>query len=331
MTSPTGRRTALRVALAVVLTTANAFHWGLPAFAQAPSPLDIVRLQPNFYMIAGAGGNIGVQIGPDGVVLVDSGSGERSADVIAAIRALTSQPIRYIINTSASADFVGGNEQIAAAGEPFAGRRSAFGANTSTATILGHENVLLNMSAPAGQEAPFPVDAWPAEGFIDKRDLYLNREGIEVIHVPAAYSNADSLVYFRRSDVVVAGEVLDATRFPRIDVSRSGSIDGAIAAVNKLIDLTIPPIPLAWQDGGTVVIPGRGRAYHEADLVEYRDMLAIVRDVVQQMIDEGMSLEAIKAAAPTTGYNGRFGATSGSWTTDMFVEAVYHGLSEGAR
>jgi glyoxylase-like metal-dependent hydrolase (beta-lactamase superfamily II) len=303
------------------------------AYAQAPAerPLEIVELQPNLFMIAGAGGNIAVQTGADGVILVDSGSGTRSADVLAAIRRMSGAPIRYIINTSASPDVVGGNEAIAAAGEPFAGRRSAFGADTSTATILGHENVLLNMSAPAGEPSPFPVNAWPAEGFISKRDLYLNAEGIEVIHVPAAYSNADSVVFFRRSDVVVAGEVLDATRFPRIDRGKGGSIDGVIAAVNKLIDLAIPPIPLAWQEGGTAVIPVRGRVFREADLVEYRDMLVIIRDVVRQMVDQGMTLEAIKKAGPTTGYNGRFGATTGPWTTDMFVEAVHAGVVGAAR
>ena len=292
--------------------------------------LTVVELQTNVYMLAGAGGNITVQFGPDGTVVVDSGSGERSSDVLEAIRALTDQPIRYVINTSASPEYVGGNAVIARAGVPFAASRNPF-SGAPSAGVIGHENVLLNMSAPSGQESPYPAELWPSEGYIDTHDLYVNREGIEIIHVPNAHSNADSLVYFRRSDVVVAGAVLDTTRFPVIDLARGGTISGVIAAVNRLIDIAIPPIPLAWQSGGTAVVPGHGRVYSEADLVEYRDMLAIIRDVVRHMADNGLNLEQVQAASPTAGFNGPFGVDTGAWTTEMFVEAVYRSLPEEAR
>jgi glyoxylase-like metal-dependent hydrolase (beta-lactamase superfamily II) len=307
------------------------------AAAQQPSGADgieVLQVAGNVHMIAGDGGNIAVQVGSDGVVLVDSGTGRRSEAVLAAIKRLSDRPIRYIINTSESADFVGGNDKLSAGGEAL----GAGGNNQAAAVIAGvrtgaarlaHENVLLRMSAPLGEKAPFPEAAWPTEAFIDKKNLYLNGEAIQIVHQPAAHSDADSIVFFRRSDVIVTGQIVDVTRFPTIDVKKGGSIQGEIDALNALVDLAVPPTPLVWQPGGTQIIPGRGHVLEQADLVDYRDMVTIVRDVVQSLIKKGMTLEQIRKAEPTKGYTRRYGTNTGDWTTTMFVDAVYESLTKG--
>jgi cyclase len=293
--------------------------------------LEVLQLRPNFYMIAGAGGNIGVQVGADGVVVVDAGSSAKADAVVAAIKKRADRPIRYVINTSADPDHVGGNEPLSKAGETLFNLNSAIATamtNGGAATILSAEKVLVRMSAPAGQPSAFAAAAWPTETFHQpRRYMYINGEGIEVLHQPAAHTDGDSVVFFRRSDVVVAGDVLDTTRFPMIDVARGGSIQGEIDALNRIVDLAIPSIPFDWRDEGTLVIPGHGRLFDQLDVVEYRDMVVIIRDRIRAMIKQGKTLEQVKAAAPAQGYKNRYGADSGPWTTSMFIEAVYTSLT----
>jgi len=298
--------------------------------------LTVLELRPNFYVIAGAGGNVGVQVGEDGVVVVDAGTANRSAAIIATIKKLSPQPIRYIIDTNADADHVGGNEAISKAGETlFTNPGSiALGGNFigGAASILSAEGVLRRMSAPTGQVSPYPGAALPTETFDQGRKyMYLNGEGIEVLHQPAAHTDGDVLVFFRRSDVVMAGDVLDTTRFPVIDVAKGGSVQGTLAALNKLTELAIASVPIVSRDAGTVVVPGHGRLCDQLDVVEYRDMVSIVRDRVQELVDAGRTLEQVKAAAPARGYTRRYGADSGPWTTAQFVEAIYQGLAKGKR
>jgi glyoxylase-like metal-dependent hydrolase (beta-lactamase superfamily II) len=298
--------------------------------AAGTDDLEVLRLRPNFYMIAGAGGHIGVQIGDDGVVVVDAGSAARGDAVVSTIRNITTRPIRYIINTSADADHVGGNEVVAKAGQTLFTSLAAGGVQgfiVGGASILAAENVLRRMGAPTGKPSPFPVGAWPTETFEHGRKyLYLNGEGIEVLHQPAAHTDGDAVVFFRRSDVVVAGDILDTTRFPIIDVSRGGTIDGEIAALNRLVELAIPSVPIVSREEGTLVVPGHGRVCDQLDIVEYRDMVTIVRDRVVDLMKAGMTLERIKAASPARGYTRRYGSDSGPWTTNDFVEAVYRSL-----
>jgi cyclase len=189
--------------------------------------------------------------------------------------------------------------------------------------------VLLRLSAPRPGAAAIAEAAWPTEGYVDLKNLYLNGEAIQLLHHQAT-SDGDTVVFFRRSDVVAAGRIIDATRFPVIDVEGGGSVQGEIAALNKLIELVIPPTPLVWQDGGTRVIPGRGHVLEQADVVEYRDMVTIIRDVVQSMIRKGMTLEQIRRAEPTKGYTRRYGTDTGPWTTTMFVDAVHASLMKSA-
>jgi glyoxylase-like metal-dependent hydrolase (beta-lactamase superfamily II) len=307
------------------------------AAAQAPAALDVVQVAPRVHMIAGDGGNIVVQTGPEGTIVVDTGAGQRSREVLAAIEAIASTPIRYVLNTSASRDRVGGNAPISAAGQALAAGGGAGGgpninvvAGVRTgAGRVAHENVLLRMSGQVNGMPRFPEAAWPTEGFIDRKEMYLNGEAIQMLHQPAAHSNGDSLVVFRSSDVVVTGDIINVDRFPVIDLEAGGSIQGLIDALNRIVEIAVPPQPLVWQPGGTQVIPGSGRVLEEADVVEYRDMVTIVRDVIAEEIKKGQTLDQIQASQPTRGYTTRYGADSGPWTTRMFVEAIYTSLTKG--
>jgi cyclase len=326
----TNRMTCWTAATAFALLACSA----LPSQAAEPATgdLDVVQVRPNFYMIAGAGGNIGVQIGSDGVVLADAGTENASDRVLAAIRKITNLPIRYVIDTNAEADFVGGNAKLAKAGKTIftnvLGNAALADAMTNggSAAILAHDSVLRRMSAPTGKTSPFPDDALPTEAFYPKRyTLRMNDEGIEVLYQPAAHSDADSFVFFRGSDVVVAGDVLDKTRFPVIDIANGGSIQGEIDALNKLIELAIPPTPFIYKGVGTYVIPGHGRLCEQMEVVDYRDMVVIVRDVIADMIKQGMTLDQIKAASPAKSYETQYGTQEGS--TNAFVEAIYKSLT----
>jgi cyclase len=298
--------------------------------APAAGDLEVIQVRPNFYMIAGAGGNIGVQFGEDGVVVVDTGLASRAEAVLAAIRRITPGAIRYLINTNADPDHVGGNETIANAGQTLFGGWTTGNAGTfgrGGASIIATEKVLERMSAPGQATAPYPFVAWPTEAFYQPRKyLFLNGEGIEVLAQPGAHTDGDSFVYFRRSDVVVAGDILDTTRFPVIDVARGGTVQGKIAALNRLVDMSVTSVPLVSREAGTVIIPGHGHLGDQIDAAEYRDMLTVIRDRVRDLIAAGRTLDQIKAAAPARGYTGRYGSTTGPWTTSQFIEAVYHSL-----
>ena len=328
------RGTALGVVVAACVAA-------IPAAAQLEvEPLEVLELTPSVYLIAGDGGNVVVQRGSDGVVLVDAGSGARSDEVLSIIESLSDRPIRYIINTAAHPDHVGGNGSISAAGfelaalgtDNFRSRAPAVISGVrSGAMRLAHENVLLRMSAPTGAVPLFDEALWPTEAFIDRRNLYLNGEAIQVIHQPAAHSDGDSIVFFRRSDVIAAGPLIDTTRFPVIDVDAGGSVEGLIDALNLLLEMAVPSTPLIWQPGGTQVVPGRGHILEQADVLEYRDMVTIIRDVVRHRAGLGMTLEEIQASQPTLGYTRRYGTETGDWTTAMFVEAVYRTMEGGGQ
>ena len=307
----------------VVLVLVIAGNWAHALLAQprpATPAFETIQIRPNVYVIFGAGSNIAVHVGEDGVVLVDSGSAGTSDRVMAAVKAITNQPIRMIINTSADADHVGGNEAIASAGSSMI-NRDTFNADNH-ATVIAHENVLLRMS---GAES-FPAGAWPDVTYTQKyKPMYLNDDAVIVMRQLGAHSDGDSMVQFRRADVFVTGDILDLRQFPVIDPKKGGSIQGELEALNLLVDLTVPSVPFAAKPGRTLLVPGHGRIADFAELVEYRDMVTIIRDTIQSMIDQGMTLEQVKAANPTLPF-GRYGSTSGPWTTAMFVEAIYNGL-----
>ncbi len=293
-----------------------------PQTSEYTGEIQVLPVQGNVYMLAGAGANMAVQAGEDGVMLVDTGNGKATDKVIAAIRKLSIKPIRFIVDTSANPDHMGGNERLAAAGKaPGGGRASDSGG--PGAMVFAQQAVLAAVSAPSGQKALLPVGAWPTESYPDWKELSLNNEAIQIFHIPAAHSDGDSLVFFRRSDVVVTGDIFVTTSYPVID--KGGSINGVIAGLNRIIEITIPK---DWQEGGTMVIPGRGRICDEADVVEYRDMVTIIRDRIQDMVKRGMTLDQVKAARPTLEYDSRYGSDTGPWTTSMFIEVVYRNLSK---
>jgi len=292
--------------------------------------VETIQVRPNVYVIFGAGGNVVMHAGEDGVILVDSGSAAMADQVLAEVRRVTTDPIRLIINTSADPDHLGGNERIARAGVNI--NPNAFNAGDRAAGVLAHENVLNRVSAPTGQQPPYPVGIWPTETYISKiKSMYLNDEGIQVMYQPAAHTDGDSIVFFRRADVIATGDILDLRHFPVIDVARGGSIQGELDALNGLLDLAIPAMPLIYKEGRTFLVPGHGRIADHAEVVEYRDMVTVIRDRIRSMADKGLTLEQIKAANPTQGYRARYGSDTGPWTTDMFVEAVFKGLTPTRR
>ena len=336
--APDGMRNAVKL-LAWLVAIALLFVVGVGAQAQT-GDLDVVQLRPNFYVIGGAGGNVVVQLGPEGVILVDSGSTERADQVLAAIRRLTDLPIRYIINTSMDADHTGGNEKLAKAGLSIlpgavvagAGLGDDVVSNFGRASVLAHENVLGRMSAPTGRQSPVASGLWPTKTFnYHQYSMYLNGEGIQVIHQPAAHTDGDTIVFFRRGDVIATGDIIDTTRWPVIDTKRGGTVQGELDALNRLMDMTIFNLPLQWKADRTFLVPGHGHVYDKLDLLEYRDAVTIVRDRVQDLIDEGKTLAQVKAANPTLGYRSQYGADSGPWTTDMFVEVIYNELAAKTR
>jgi cyclase len=269
-------------------------------------------------------------------VVVDTGSAEMSNQVLAAIQRITDQKIRFIINTTADADHVGGNAALARAGRTllryneaggFAG--SAFQTNRGAAGVMAQENVLTRMSATVGDKPAFPGEGWPTEPFTGNRvkSLYLNGDGVQIFHQPAAHSDSDSIVIFRRADVIASGPIVDLRTFPVIDLERGGSIGGIIAALNNLVEMSIPPAPLNFHEDRTFVVPAYGRVMDQADVVEYRDMVVVIRDRVQDLIKKGMTLEQIRKADPAKGYRKQYGPDTGRWTNDMFITAIYRSLT----
>jgi cyclase len=306
--------------------------------------VEALHVAGNVYMLGGAGGNIAVSAGGDGVILVDSGAAEASGKVLEAIRRIAEVPrpaerpdsaspfgdtwqathavrdpmIRMIINTNDSPDHVGGNANI---------RRSPlfrpFGADAGSAAlmILAHDRVQQRMNDQKAPDLAIPTGTYSSEKFTLHR--FLNNQAIQIFHMPNAITDGDSAVFFRRSDVIAAGDVYNSDLYPPIDVARGGSIDGEIEALNKLVDLCATEF---MAQGGTLVIPGHGWLSDAGDVNLYRDMIIIIRDRIQGMINKGMTLEQVKAAKPTMDYDPEYGRERGA--TAQFVEAVYRSLKE---
>lgn len=278
-------------------------------------------MQGNVYMLyAGEAGNIAVQIGDDGVLLVNALREGLARQVAAEIETLTSAPIRYIIDTSDDLHNTGGNAELAALG--------MFGATNSGrrpgATLVAHENVMTRLAALARKETdPFPYSGLPLDVyFLPFKDVYWNGEPVFIIHEPNAHTDGDSIVLFRKSDTIAAGDLFTPGEYPVIDVKRGGSINGLLKALNHLLDLAVPE---HLQDGGTRIIPGRGRLCNEADVVEYRNMVAIVRDRVRDLIGKGRTLAEIQAARPTLDYDTEYGPG------EAFVASIYESLTANER
>jgi glyoxylase-like metal-dependent hydrolase (beta-lactamase superfamily II) len=259
-----------------------------------------------------------VQIGDDGVLVVDTGLAAHAEKVLAAIRKLSDKRIRYIINTHLHPDHTGGNEIIGNAGSTTKGEPT---------TVIAHDNVLARMSAPAGKPGAAAPGLWPTATYVlEEKDILFNKEPIFIYHDKAAHTDGDSIVLFRRSDVIVTGDIFNMSGYPVIDRASGGSVTGILDGLNRVLDLAVPEHE---QEGGTYVIPGHGRVCDEADVLEYRDMVTIIKDRIEDMAKRGLTLEQVRAAKPTLDYDRHFGATTGAWTTDMFIEAVYRRFERG--
>ena len=290
------------VSVAVVAAFGLVAHGQAPPAAGAATPLPLVPVQGNVSMLMGPSGNAAVQIGKDGVLLVDSMSEVLAPAITAQVRTLTALPLRYIINTSADADHTGGNAALTVRG----------------VVVMAHENVVNRMARPTPGRQPGLPDN---EYFTPTKDFYFNGEPVFVIHAPNAHTDGDSIVLFRRSDVLSVGDVFTPDRYPVIDVERGGSVQGLLDGLNRILALAVPE---RLQDGGTRVIPGHGRLCNEADVVEYRDMVTIVRDRIQDGLRKGMTLDQVKAMKPTLDYDGQYGNAT------PFIEAVYNSLRQRA-
>jgi cyclase len=322
------------IALAV---TAALAAIAVPSLAQSQANTDaadavvhVLPVQGNIYMLVGAGANITVQAGNTGVLLVDTGLAAMSDKVLAAVRTLSDKPVRYVIDTTDDPDHVGGNESIAKTGSTITGGNVVgdIGASAGdTAAVISFQTILDRMSAPTGKQSAMPQGAWPTDAYeTPQKSFWFNGDSIRVFHQPG-HTDGDSIVYFRRADVVSAGDVFRTDSYPVVDLDRGGSIQGIIDGLNHLLDLTIPADDKSKDEGGTMVIPGHGRLCDQADVVVYQEMVTIIRDRVQDMVNRGLTLDQVKAAKPTLDYDPLYGTNAGPWTTDMFVEAVYRSLS----
>ena len=294
----------------------------------------ILPVRGNVYMLVGAGGNITVHAGEEGVLLVDTGLASMSDKVIAAVRTISRRPLRYIVNTNERDEHTGGNETIAAAGKTIPFRltnpshvQGTIG--TDRASVISFLTVFHRMSAPTGQVAPRAEAAWPDNTYsTPQKKLFFNDEPVLIMHQPSN-TDGNSIVHFRTADVVSTGDLVDFTTYPFIDVKAGGSMQAMVEGLNRLIDITVPG---RKSEGGTLVIPGHGRLADQPDVVYYQQMVVIVRDRIKDMIARGLTLEQVKAARPTRDYDSRYGRDTGAWTTDLFVAAAYQSLSrQGAR
>ncbi|HTA43973.1 MAG TPA: MBL fold metallo-hydrolase [Bryobacteraceae bacterium] len=282
--------------------------------------IEVLPVQGNVYMLAGAGGNITLQLGEQGILAVDTGAAPMSDKVIAEVRKLSKKPLRYVVNTSVLNDHTGGNEAFSKAGgtSTVVNIVNTPGSSASNSIqILGHEAILDRMTKTRASLA------WPTDTFFDDpKELYFNGESLQILHQPSAVTDGDSLVYFRRSDVVSTGDIFMTTGYPPISLENGGGIQGILDALNRILDITIPA---HHEEGGTMVIPGHGRICDEADVIEYRDMMTIIRDRIWASMRKGMTVEQIKASRPTMDYDGLYNVNR--TTADKFVETVYKSLA----
>ena len=271
-----------------------------------------VHISGDVYMLVGGGANIVVSAGDEGVLVVDTGAASATDDILAAIRDLSKKPIRWIVNTTLDPDHVGGNEKLSNAGRTV---------NGNPAAIISHEKLPIRMMR---LPVPVPVSARPLNTFFgEARDLFFNDDPVFIYRSPA-HTDGDVIVHFRHADVIAAGETFLTTTYPSIDLANGGSTQGFIDGLNRILDLAVPK---HLEEGGTYIIPAHGRICDEADVLEYHDMVVIMRDRIRDAIKKGMTLDQIKAARLTRDYDARYAAPSGPGTTANFVESLYRDLS----
>lgn len=322
---------ALLAGVSCVLAVTVPLSAQRPAF---PAPnattdtLETLPVQGRVSMIGGAGGNITVQVGDDGAVLVDAGLEPFADKVLAEVRKLTPKPIRMIVSTTTDRDHLGGNDAVSKTGEPLYLAQNSGAVTIPGAMLVGHERAALALSRVDGPAA-LPQKLWPFDTFFGPlKKVFANGEPIEMHHLPAAHTDGDLMVFFRQSDVIAAGDAYDTTAYPHVDAAAGGSLQGIIDALNRIITIAVPAFN---QIGGTRIVPGHGRISNQSDVVEYRDMATIVQDRIRLLVKQGRTLDQVRAAGVTKDYDGIYGATTGPWTTAQFIEAVYREETRLAR
>jgi len=336
--TPTAKRRDMRLPAAFLVAAGF-------VSAQVSPDVHILPVRKNIYMLVGAGGNITVSAGPDGVLLVDSGVSQMTDKVLAAIHRLGEQlstngappkPIQFIINTNVDPDHTGGNAKISKSGRTYTGGNVAGDLRglgeadpEEGAQIYAYQTVLNRMSATLPPSAPgkvpltaTPTAAWPAVTFdtdVLNFSHFFNGEAIQIIHQPSAHTDGDSMVYFRGSDVLATGDIFVTNSYPVIDLAKGGSLQGILDGLNHILDIAIPEFRL---EGGTMIVPGHGRLCDSADVAYYRDMVTVIRDRVLDQIKKGKSLAEVKEAGLTKDYDGRYGSP------DSFIEAAYKSLKK---
>jgi len=246
-----------------------------------------------FYYLEGSGGNVGVLVGDDGVLMVDDQFAPLTEKLVAAIRTVSSRPIRFVINTHIHGDHNGGNENLAAMGIP----------------ILAHDNVRVRMAA---SDPPRPSSGRPVLTYADSVTLHLNGQDIRIVKVPPAHTDGDSIVHFVGSDVIHAGDVFRTTGYPGVDAANGGTVGGTIAALDAIIALAGP---------STRIVPGHGVVSSRDDVVEFRNMVAEVRDRISALIEQGMTVEQVVAANATADLDARWGSF------ERFLPGFYEALA----
>ncbi len=294
---------------ALILAAAFAAVCGFCRAAESADEIGVLKVQGNVYMFVTPEGNIAAQVGSDGVLVVDSGTAAMAPQVAAALKKLSDKPVLWIVNTNGDSRHIGANETLP--------RLSGLPPRQMP-RIVAHQNVLDRVTR---KESGVPEPLWPNdEYFKPSKDFSNNGEAVIVYHAANAITDGDSMVHFRRSDVLATGDVFTPGLYPLIHVDQGGGIQGEIDALNQILRITVP---LKYEEGGTYVIPGRGRLCDEADVVEYRNMVTIVRDRVRDLIGKDNTLEQVKAARPTRDYDTQYDAKG----ADAFVEAIYKTLT----
>jgi glyoxylase-like metal-dependent hydrolase (beta-lactamase superfamily II) len=270
----------------------------LPASAEAQRDFSDVRITPHHvagtvYYLEGNGGHVVVSAGADGVVMIDDQFAPLTDRIMAAIRTITTDEVRFLINTHVHPDHTGGNENIGRLGIP----------------SMARDRVRVRMMASQ------PALALPVVTFSDDVSLHLNGEDMEVIVLPPAHTDGDSYIYFRGSDVLAAGDVFRTVAFPVIDLANGGTLDGTIEALGIAVGLAGP---------NTRIVPGHGVVSTRADVMEFRDMVIAVKQRVAEMVARGMTYEQVAAADPTGPYNAKWG------DPERFLTAVYAELGGGS-
>lgn len=289
--------------------------------------VEVVPVRGPIHLVAGSGVNITVLVDPDGPLLVDAGVPEQSAKIVAAVKSITPQPIRFLINTSADENRTRGNEAISLAGRNiYAAVGGGIGREPERpqgAPIYAHEKAMFRMAGLMPGEQARTNTMWPQNTFFgDRKNLVWGGETIDIIHKPNAHTDGDVIVWFRKSDVIATGGLLTTVTYPVIDRRRGGSIQGYLDALNDILDIMVPEIN---NQGGTMVVPGNGRLCNEGDVAEIRDTMTIIRDRIADMVGKGMTIAQVKAAKPTLDYDGVYG------DPNAFIEAVYADLSAARR